>query len=162
MKGLIFCLPPEELSTLMALLQACQLISAAHEVTKMSAQALATCIAPNLFYNATETDLKVMQAEAQQCNRIFEYLIEEFPHLLQVNAQNKKYYPLLPLLTSSQDMETGKSVQLSSRVLAEIGELDESAESDRGRSTADDRKSKNLFRRKSRSRSRKRKEQLRK
>lgn len=84
-KGYIFSLSQEQLYTLMAFLQLCQLLME-ESVTKMTSQALSTCITPNLMFDISQTDLRKIQEESLQCNKIMEFLIDDFPFLLQVQC----------------------------------------------------------------------------
>merc|ERR1712137_1274496 len=115
-------------------------------ITKMTPKALATCIAPNILFNPFEMDVNVMKAESQKCNAIMEFLIEDFTYLM-------------------QDLNSGRSETLIGLVKEQYGDVSAEAETvprfvnppaeERGRSEEDERGKKGIFgRRKSRSRSR--------
>lgn len=90
-KGFIFSLPKEHLCTLLAFLQLCQLIME-ESITKMTSQALATCITPNIMFDISQTELKIIQEESIQCNKIMEFLIDDFPFLLQVKSFSARIF----------------------------------------------------------------------
>lgn len=90
-KGLIYCLPQERLYTLLAMLQLCQMLLANESITKMNSGNLATCIAPNMMFDPLQIDIKIIQKEAEQCNRIFKFLIENFFSFKEVCTRYFKY-----------------------------------------------------------------------
>ena len=86
-KGLIYCLPQERLYTLLAMLQLCQMLLSNETITKMNSENLATCVAPNMMFDPLQIDIRIIQQEAEQCNRIFKFLIENFFSFKEVSTR---------------------------------------------------------------------------
>lgn len=145
-QGYIYCLSPARFAALMIQLQLCQLLVHEYEHTKMDAENLGRCLGPIFLADEDEADVKVLMRKTPLNNAVIHMLIQEFPLMIQ----------------AIQGHSVRRSNSPARRSASQQSPSPPTSDERQGREREDDRadrRGQKSFRLKSRSRSRKRKDQ---